>query len=66
MLAFKSKESDIHLSPVVAALVLELVQHLSHVMVAVVYHDVMICSLEFFVCARNRFVPLVSSVLLMI
>lgn len=66
MLAFKSEESDIYLSPVVAALVLKLVQHLSHVMVAVVYHNVMICSFEFLVCAYNRLVPLVSSVLLMI
>lgn len=66
MPAFKGQQSDIHLSPVLFTLVFQVVQHLCHVMVAVVDNDVMVGLLEHLVGFGDGLVPLFIGVLVVI
>lgn len=60
------QKRDVHLTPVSTALVLQLVQHLGHVVVAVVSYYVVVGALECLIRTHDGLVPLLRSVLLMV
>lgn len=66
MSAFKGQQSDIHLSPVVFALVFKVIESLGYMMMTVVDDNVMIGLLEHFVGFGDGVVPLLVSVLVVV
>lgn len=59
-------KSDVNLSPVVLSLVVQLIQQLRNVVVAIIGHDVVISFLKFFVGSGQGIVPFLRRVLIMI
>jgi hypothetical protein len=62
----QDQQSDIHLAPITPSFIVQLAQHLSNVMVAIIYANVMIRPLKFLICTQNRIIPLLRCVVLVI
>ena len=66
MLAPKSQHRYIHLPPIPSSFVVQLIEHLGNVMVAIVAAQVVVCSLKCLIGPHDGLIPLLRSMLGMV